>query len=103
MVKEKESAPSSLAYSLSSRRQTGLQRYTRKGYSYQGVSQSREVVASLVGDYLKVNLIRILNTQLSALDVLQSGPHPQWSTVSTTMHLQRYKIISILEHFCAKI
>ena len=59
-------------YLHSSRRQTSLLRYTRKGYAYIGVSQSLEVVASiLVGDYLSVNLIRILNTQFLSRNVMQ--------------------------------
>ena len=67
----------------SSRRQTSLLRYTRKGYANTGVSQSLEVVASiLVGDYLSVNLIRILNTQFLSRNVLQSVPHSHWRLVS---------------------
>ena len=63
--REKESAPSSLAYLYSSRRQTGLTTiYKERVRLYRRIPIPRGRSVHLVGDYLSTNLIRIFDTDL---------------------------------------
>ena len=71
---EKESAPSSLAYSLSSRRQTGLNTIYKERVRPKAYPNPARSCYHLVGDYLKVNLIRIMNTQFYPTKILALQP-----------------------------
>ena len=72
MLGIKESAPSSLAYLYSSRRQTGLTTiYKERVRLYRRIPIPRGRSVHLVGDYLSTNLIRIFDTDLSPAKILQ--------------------------------
>ena len=71
----KESAPLSLAYLYSSRRQTGLTTiYKERVRLYRRIPIPRGRSVHLVGDYLSTNLFRIFDTILLTRENLATQP-----------------------------